>query len=573
MKQTVAAYIAKTLEQAGVKRIWGVTGDSLNGLSDSLNRMGTIDWMPTRHEEVAAFAAGAEAHLSGELAVCAGSCGPGNLHLINGLFDCHRNHVPVLAIAAHIPSSEIGSGYFQETHPQELFRECSHYCELVSTPEQIPQVMARAMRSAILERGVAVIVLPGDVALRPAPESASSHWYPAPAPVCVPPQAELEKLASILQGASDIALLCGSGCAGAHEPLVRFAERLKAPIVHALRGKEYVEYDNPYDVGMTGLIGFSSGFHTMMNADTLILLGTQFPYRAFYPAEANIIQIDINPASIGAHSKVDVALVGDIGETLSALLPMLEEKTDRRFLDKALADYRKARKGLDDLAKDTGDGHIHPQYLARQISQLADDDTIFTCDVGTPTVWAARYLEMNGKRRLIGSFNHGSMANAMPQALGAKATFPERQVVAMCGDGGFSMLMGDFLSLAQLKLPIKVVVFNNSVLGFVAMEMKAGGYLTDGTELHDTNFARIAQACGVKGIRVEKAADLDAALQDAFSHDGPALVDVVVAKEELAIPPQIKLEQAKGFSLYMLRAIISGRGDEVIELAKTNWFR
>ncbi|WP_460192227.1 ubiquinone-dependent pyruvate dehydrogenase [Escherichia coli] len=563
MKQTVAAYIAKTLESAGVKRIWGVTGDSLNGLSDSLNRMGTIEWMSTRHEEVAAFAAGAEAQLSGELAVCAGSCGPGNLHLINGLFDCHRNHVPVLAIAAHIPSSEIGSGYFQETHPQELFRECSHYCELVSSPEQIPQVLAIAMRKAVLNRGVSVVVLPGDVALKPAPEGATTHWYHAPQPVVTPEEEELRKLAQLLRYSSNIALMCGSGCAGAHKELVEFAGKIKAPIVHALRGKEHVEYDNPYDVGMTGLIGFSSGFHTMMNADTLVLLGTQFPYRAFYPTDAKIIQIDINPASIGAHSKVDMALVGDIKSTLRALLPLVEEKTDRKFLDKALEDYRDARKGLDDLAKPS-EKAIHPQYLAQQISHFAADDAIFTCDVGTPTVWAARYLKMNGKRRLLGSFNHGSMANAMPQALGAQATEPERQVVAMCGDGGFSMLMGDFLSVMQMKLPVKIIVFNNSVLGFVAMEMKAGGYLTDGTELHDTNFARIAEACGITGIRVEKASEIDEALQRAFSIDGPVLVDVVVAKEELAIPPQIKLEQAKGFSLYMLRAIISGRGEEYI---------
>ncbi|EOZ5060729.1 ubiquinone-dependent pyruvate dehydrogenase [Escherichia coli] len=563
MKQTVAAYIAKTLESAGVKRIWGVTGDSLNGLSDSLNRMGTIEWMSTRHEEVAAFAAGAEAQLSGELAVCAGSCGPGNLHLINGLFDCHRNHVPVLAIAAHIPSSEIGSGYFQETHPQELFRECSHYCELVSSPEQIPQVLAIAMRKAVLNRGVSVVVLPGDVALKPAPEGATMHWYHAPQPVVTPEEEELRKLAQLLRYSSNIALMCGSGCAGAHKELVEFAGKIKAPIVHALRGKEHVEYDNPYDVGMTGLIGFSSGFHTMMNADTLVLLGTQFPYRAFYPTDAKIIQIDINPASIGAHSKVDMALVGDIKSTLRALLPLVEEKADRKFLDKALEDYRDARKGLDDLAKPS-EKAIHPQYLAQQISHFAADDAIFTCDVGTPTVWAARYLKMNGKRRLLGSFNHGSMANAMPQALGAQATEPERQVVAMCGDGGFSMLMGDFLSVVQMKLPVKIVVFNNSVLGFVAMEMKAGGYLTDGTELHDTNFARIAEACGITGIRVEKASEVDEALQRAFSIDGPVLVDVVVAKEELAIPPQIKLEQAKGFSLYMLRAIISGRGEEYI---------
>ncbi|WP_313359877.1 ubiquinone-dependent pyruvate dehydrogenase [Mixta calida] len=573
MKHTVAALIAQTLESAGVKRIWGVTGDSLNGLSDSLNRMGTIDWMPTRHEEVAAFAAGAEAQISGQLAVCAGSCGPGNLHLINGLFDCHRNHVPVLAIAAHIPSSEIGSGYFQETHPQELFRECSHYCELVSNPEQLPQVLGIAMRKAILNRGVSVVVLPGDVALKPAPEEASSAWCPPQQPVMQPPESELDKLAALLNEAENITLMCGSGCAGAHQQVVELAAALKAPVVHALRGKEHIEYDNPYSVGMTGLIGFSSGYHAMMNADTLLLLGTQFPYRAFYPTKAKIIQLDINPGSIGAHCHVDMALVGDVKATLNALLPRLRTKTDRAFLDNALAHYADARKGLDELAKPNDKQPIHPQYLAQRLSDFASEDAIFTCDVGTPTVWAARYLKMNGKRRLLGSFNHGSMANAMPQALGAQALDTRRQVVAMCGDGGFSMLMGDFISVAQLKLPVKLVVFNNSVLGFVAMEMKAGGYLTDGTDLQNPDFAAIAAACGVKGIRVEKASDLDGAIQEAFAHDGPVLLDVITAKEELAMPPQIKMEQAKGFSLYMLRAIINGRGDEVVELAKTNWLR
>ncbi|WP_168393131.1 ubiquinone-dependent pyruvate dehydrogenase [Erwinia amylovora] len=573
MKQTVAALVAKTLESAGVKRIWGVTGDSLNGLSDSLNQMGTIAWMPTRHEEVAAFAAGAEAHLTGELAVCAGSCGPGNLHLINGLFDCHRNHVPVLAIAAHIPSSEIGSNYFQETHPQELFGQCSHYCEMVSSPGQLPQVLGIAMRKAILNRGVSVVVLPGDVALQPAPENATSDWYPPQLPQVQPIPAELAKLAAALNQAENITLLCGSGCAGAHAEVVKLAETLKAPIVHALRGKEHLEYNNPYDVGMTGLIGFSSGYHAMMNADTLLVLGSQFPYRAFYPPKAKIIQIDINPGSIGSHSRVDMALVGDIKTTLNALLTQLSVKTERTFLDTALKHYVEARKDLDALATANDNQPIHPQYLAQQISQHASEDAIFTCDVGTPTVWAARYLKMNGQRRLIGSFSHGSMANAMPQAIGAQAIDPQRQVVALCGDGGFSMLMGDFLSLAQLKLPVKIVIFNNSVLGFVAMEMKAGGYLTDGTGLDNPNFAAIANACGVKGIRVEQASQLDAALREALAHDGPALVDVVTASEELAMPPQIKLEQAKGFSLYMLRAVISGRGNEVVDLAKTNWLR
>lgn len=422
MKQTVATLVAKTLEQAGVKRIWGVTGDSLNGLSDSLHRMGTIEWLGTRHEEVAAFAAGAEAQLTGQLAVCAGSCGPGNLHLINGLFDCHRNHVPVLAIAAHIPSSEIGSGYFQETHPQELFRECSHYCELVSNPEQLPRVLEIAMRQAILNRGVSVIVLPGDVALQPAPEDAAIVWQTPKLPLIQPLMSELNILAQTLNKAKNITLMCGSGCADAHDEVVKLAEILQAPVVHALRGKEHIEWDNPYSVGMTGLIGFSSGYHAMINADTLILLGTQFPYRAFYPTNANIIQIDINPGSIGAHCSVNMALVGDIKTTLSALLPQLDVKSDGTFLQKALEHYRTTRKDLDSLATANDNQPIHPQYLAQQISRHATDDAIFTCDVGTPTVWAARYLIMNGKRRLLGSFNHGSMANAMPQAIGAQAT-------------------------------------------------------------------------------------------------------------------------------------------------------
>ncbi|MEY1579192.1 ubiquinone-dependent pyruvate dehydrogenase [Providencia manganoxydans] len=572
-KQTVASYVAKVLDNAGVKRIWGVTGDSLNGLSDSLRRLGTIEWLGTRHEEVAAFAAGAEAQMTGELAVCAGSCGPGNMHLINGLYDCHRNRVPVLAIAAHIPSSEIGSNYFQETHPTELFRECSHYCEMISNPEQLPQVLGIAMRKAILERGVSVIVLPGDIALRDAPENAVDTWYQPQAPLIMPQHSEIAKLADTLNQSTNITLFCGAGCAGAHDEVIKLAETLKAPVVHALRGKEHIEWDNPYSVGMTGLIGFSSGYHAMMNADTVVLLGTQFPYRPFYPQGAKIIQIDINAGSLGSHCHIDMGMIGDIKTTLTALQPHLDVKQDSHHLDSALKHYVEARKGLDDLAKPGKEGVIHPQYLASRISELADDDAVFTCDVGTPTVWAARYLKMNGKRRLIGSFNHGSMANAMPQAMGIQSVDKKRQVITMSGDGGFSMLMGDMLSLAQMNLPVKVVILNNGVLGFVAMEMKVGGFLTEGTDLHNPNFAAVANAAGIKGIRVEKSEDVDAALKEAFAHDGPVVVDVVTAKQELSMPPTINAQEAKGFSLYMLKAILSGRGDEVVELAKTNWLR
>ncbi|WP_339541025.1 ubiquinone-dependent pyruvate dehydrogenase [Pseudomonas sp. RA_5y_Pfl1_P24] len=572
-KINLAQQLASTLEQAGVKRIWGLTGDSLNGLTDALRSMDSIEWMHVRHEEVAAFAAGAEAAATGELTVCAGSCGPGNLHLINGLFDCHRNHVPVLAIAAQIPSSEIGLNYFQETHPQELFKECSHFIELVTNPEQMPHVLHRAMRSAILNRGVAVVVIPGDVSLLEV-EDKLKPWPALHAPRTLPAEQDLQRLTEILESSHKTTLLCGSGCAGAHDQVVALADALGAPVVHALRGKEHVEWDNPFDVGMTGLIGFSSGYHAMLDCDTLIMLGTDFPYRQFYPTDAKIIQVDRNPQALGRRATLDLGIAADVSETIGALLPRLTRKTDRSFLEASLKHYEKARQGLDDLAQPSkADRPIHPQYVARLLSELADDDAIFTADVGSPTVWAARYLKMNGKRRLIGSFNHGSMANAMPQAIGAQAAFPNRQVISMSGDGGFAMLMGDFISLAQLKLPVKVIVFDNSSLGFVAMEMKASGYLDAGTELKNPDFAAMSNAMGILGIRVEHSEDLEPALRRALAHDGPVLVDVITATQELVMPPTIKLEQAKGFSLYMLKAVMSGRGDEVIELARTNWLR
>ncbi|KRP58581.1 ubiquinone-dependent pyruvate dehydrogenase [Pseudomonas trivialis] len=572
-KINLAQQLATTLEQAGIKRIWGLTGDSLNGLTDALRTMDSIEWMHVRHEEVAAFAAGAEAAATGELTVCAGSCGPGNLHLINGLFDCHRNHVPVLAIAAQIPSSEIGLNYFQETHPQELFKECSHFIELVSNPEQMPQVLHRAMRSAILNRGVAVVVIPGDVSLLEV-DAKLKPWPALHAPRTLPAEEDLQRLTQILQGNQKVTLLCGSGCAGAHDQVVALADMLGAPVVHALRGKEHVEWDNPFDVGMTGLIGFSSGYHAMLDCDTLVMLGTDFPYRQFYPTDATIIQIDRDPQALGRRASLDLGIAADVSETIEALLQRLTRKIDRSFVETCLKHYEHARQGLDDLAQPSKAGRpIHPQYVARLLSELADDDAIFTADVGSPTVWAARYLKMNGKRRLIGSFNHGSMANAMPQAIGAQAAFPGRQVISMSGDGGFAMLMGDFISLAQLNLPVKVIVFDNASLGFVAMEMKAAGYLDTGTELKNPDFAAMSNAMGILGIRVEQSEDLEPALRRALAHDGPVLVDVVTATQELVMPPTIKLEQAKGFSLYMLKAVMSGRGDEVIELARTNLLR
>ena len=575
--KTVADQFAETLEAVGVKRVYGIVGDSLNGLTDALRRQRKIEWVHVRHEETAAFAAGAEAHLTGSLAVCAGSCGPGNLHLINGLYDCHRNRVPVLAIAAHIPSSEIGSGYFQETHPEILFRECSHHCELVSSPEQMPRALEIAMRAAVSQRGVAVIVISGDTALKAAVEAPAPRigsLLPGPSLVR-PADGELDRLAALLNTSSRVTLLCGSGCAGAHEALLALGAKLKAPMVHALRGKEHVEWDNPYDVGMTGLIGFSSGYYAMRDCDALLMLGTDFPYRQFYPeGRVRIAQLDIRPQNLGRRAPIELGLVGDVAATIEALLPRLEEKTNTVHLDNARRNYREARKGLDDLAQGRPGGRlIHPQQVARVVSELAADDAIFTCDVGLPTVWAARYLSMNGKRRLLGSFWHGSMANALPQAIGAQAAFPGRQVISLSGDGGFSMLMGDFLSLAQLGLPVKTVVFNNSSLGFIELEQKSTGFLDTGTELKNPNFAAMAEAVGVRGIRLERPEDVETGVADALNHDGPVLVDAVVNRMELAMPPKVVAEMAKGFSLYMLKAVMDGRATDIVELASSNVLR
>ncbi len=571
MSKKVSEVFVETLLAAGVKRVYGLVGDSLNGLTDVIRKSKGIEWLHVRHEEVAAFAAGADAHLTGQIAVCAGSCGPGNLHLINGLFDCHRNRVPVLAIAAQIPSDELGSRYFQETHPEHLFTDCSHYCELVSQPEQIPRVLGIAMRTAVANRGVAVVIIPGDIALRPCPHDSLSLGLASLASATIPASDSIAKAAEILNQAGKVTILGGAGCQGAHAELIEIANRLKSPIVHALRGKEFIEYNNPYDVGMTGLLGFSSGYHAMMNCDALVMLGTDFPYQQFYPKKAKIIQVDLRGEQIGRRTPVDLGLVGNVKETLLALTPLLNNKPDRSYLDECLDDYGKARSGLDELATgEPGRKPIHPQYAAKLLNETASDNAIFTCDVGTPTIWAARYLRMNGKRRLLGSFNHGSMANALPQAIGAQCAFPDRQVISLSGDGGLSMLMGDLLTLTQLRLPVKVVVFNNSALDFVELEMKAAGWLPYGTDLLNPNFAKLAEAVGISGVRVEAPEDLQPALRTALAQDGPCLIDVVVNRQELAMPPEITAGQAIGFSLYMIRAVLNGRGDEVIDLAKTN---
>ena len=573
-KKKVAELLVEVLADAGVRRIYGVSGDSLNGITESIRIRGDMQWIHTRHEETAAFAAGAEAHLTGTLAVCAGSCGPGNLHLINGLYDCHRSRVPVLAIAAQIPSNEIGSGYFQETHPEHLFAQCSYYCELISQPEQMPRVLEIAMQTAISKRGVAVIALPGDVALRDAVEQGPRLRFYEPKPTVCPSDDELNVLAEVLNRSKRITILGGAGCAGVHAELIELAGKLQAPIVHAMRGKEFIEYANPFDVGMTGLLGFSSGYHAMMGCDVLLMIGTDFPYQQFFPKDATIVQIDLRGEQLGRRTKVDFGFVGDTKTTLRALLPKLDQNQDTAHLTASREHYAKARKGLDELATpNSGEKPIHPQYVARLLDQLATEDAVFTCDVGTPTIWAARYLTMNGKRRIIGSFTHGSMANALPQAIGAQVSYPGRQVISMSGDGGFAMLMGDLLTLKQHGLPVKLIVFRNDSLAFVELEMKAAGILDFGTDLRNPDFAKIAEGAGLLGLRAETPDQVEPAIAQALKHDGPALVEVLVSRQELSMPPTITLEQAKGFSLFMMKAALSGRGDEILDLARVNLLR
>ncbi|MBA4609551.1 ubiquinone-dependent pyruvate dehydrogenase [Aeromicrobium sp. Marseille-Q0843] len=565
---TIAKNIVDTLEANGVERVYGIPGDSLNGFTDAL-RNSQVEWVQVRHEEAAAFAAAGEAATTGRLAVCAGSCGPGNLHLINGLYDANRSRVPVLAIAAHIPTSEIGTGYFQETHPQELFRECSVFVEHVSSPSQMPRMMRIAMQTAIEKQGVAVLVVPGDVALMEARDETVTVVRESE-PRVTPSAAELQRAADLLNGAGKVTILAGAGCAGAHDELITLADHLGAPVVHALRGKEHVEWENPFDVGMTGLLGFASGYRAIEACDALLMLGTDFPYPDFYP-DATIIQVDVRGEQLGRRVPLDLGLVGTVRDTTRALLPLLERKERRKHLDDSVSHYRKTREKLDDLAEPVKEGRAqHPQFVARAIDRLAADDAVFLPDVGSPVMWAARYLHMNGRRRLVGSFSHGSMANAVSQAIGVQSAHPGRQVVALAGDGGLTMMLGELITLVQQELPVKVVVFENSSLNFVELEMKAAGFVNWGTGLRNPDFAQVAESIGLRGIRVDRSADLEPALAEAFAHDGPALVNVITERQEVTVPPSVTATQLKGFSLYALRTVMSGRGDEIIDLARAN---
>jgi pyruvate dehydrogenase (quinone) len=573
-QKTVAEIIIDTLQAAGVKRVYGLVGDSLNGLTDTIRAREGIDFIQVRHEEAGAFAAGAEARMTGSLAVCAGSCGPGNTHLLNGLYDCHRSRMPVLALAAQIPSIEIGTGYFQETHPERTFQECSHYCQVVATPEQAVRMVEGAIQSSLGLGGVSVLVIPGDVlqlkAEAPEPRIPSLGHHSA----LVPASTKIAEAARLLNECEKVTILAGIGCDSAHAQLLQAAQALQAPVVHALRGKECVEPNNPYDVGLTGLLGMPAGYHALMDADGILMLGTDFPYRQFFPENARVVQVDKHAEHLGRRTRVEVGLHGSVIETLGLLLPQLRSRPDATHLQKAQQRHREDEAHLAELATgDAGDTSLHPQHVARLLDELGAHNAVYTCDVGTPTIWAARYLHMNGHRRLLGSFIHGSMANALSQAIGIQLAEPGRQVIAMCGDGGFAMLLSELLTLRQLKVPVKVIVFNNSAYGFVELEMKAAGTLEYGTGLDNPDFGKLAEAAGVKGYRVSDPAQLENVLREALAHDGPVVVDAVVKRQELSMPPTIDRHQATGFGLYALKALMDGRGGELLEMAKTNLTR
>ncbi|NEB78452.1 pyruvate dehydrogenase [Streptomyces sp. SID14478] len=572
-KQNVAEQFVDILVRAGVKRMYGVVGDSLNPVVDAIRRNSAIDWIHVRHEETAAFAAGAEAQVTGKMTACAGSCGPGNLHLINGLYDAHRSMAPVLALASHIPSSEIGLGYFQETHPDRLFQECSHYSEMISSAKQMPRVLQTAIQHAVGQSGVSVVTLPGDIADEAAPDQAVETALVTSRPSIRPGDTEIDKLVEMIDEADKVTLFCGSGTAGAHAEVMEFAEKIKSPVGHALRGKEWIQYDNPFDVGMSGLLGYGAAYEATHECDLLILLGTDFPYNAFLPQkDVKIVQVDVRPEHLGRRSKLDLAVWGDVRETLRCLTPRVKPKSNRRFLDKMLKKHADTLEGVVKAYTRKVDKHvpIHPEYVASVLDELASEDAVFTVDTGMCNVWAARYISPNGRRRVIGSFSHGSMANALPMAIGAQFVDRERQVISMSGDGGFSMLMGDFLTLVQYDLPVKVVLFNNSALGMVELEMLVAGLPSYGTTNKNPDFAAVARAAGAYGVRVEKPKQLAGALKDAFKHKGPALVDIVTDPNALSIPPKISADMVTGFALSASKIVLDGGVGRMVQMARSN---
>ncbi|HEY0244112.1 MAG TPA: thiamine pyrophosphate-dependent enzyme [Mucilaginibacter sp.] len=571
MAKNVSDQLVEMLVNAGIKRIYAVTGDSLNQVNDAVRREGSIQWIHVRHEEAGAYAAGAEAQLSG-LACCAGSSGPGHVHLINGLYDAHRSGAPVIAIASTLHTVEFGSESFQETNTIKLFDDCSHYNQVASTPRQLPRMLQAGIQMAIHRKGVSVIGLPGDVTSMDAEEIETSVKNYTNVPEIKPTATDLNALAFILNQHKKITIYCGIGAAGAHDEVVALSQKLNATVAYSFRAKMDIQYDNPNEIGMTGLLGLPAAFHSMHESDLLLMLGTDFPYTAFMPTNCKIVQIDIKPERIGRRAKVDMGLCGSVKDTLTALLPLVQQKNDDSFLRAQLKVYADVKHKMQTYVNDEGERNsIHPEFVASTINNLATNDAIFTVDTGMSCVWGSRYIQATGKRKMLGSFNHGSMANAMPQAIGASLACPDRQVIALCGDGGLSMLLGDLATIAQYKLPIKIIVFNNHSLGMVKLEMEVAGLPDWQTDMVNPDFSMVAEAMGIKGFTVNDPAEVKSSLQEAFKHNGPALINIMTDPNALAMPPKIEFEQVKGMALSMSKLILNGRMDEVLDTVKSNY--
>ncbi len=568
---TVAEQLVHVLLQAGVTRVYGVVGDSLNPFVDAIRRIEGLAWIHVRNEEAGALAAAAEAQLTGRLAVCAGSCGPGNTHLIQGLYDAHRSGVPVLAIASHIPTEQIGTSFFQETHPERLFVECSHYCELVSQASQMPRLARVAIQHAVGRGGVAVLVMPGDVLHRGAEHPTGESAPVAARGTLVPPADQVRALADRLNAAPTVTLFCGAGVRGAHDAVMALADKVASPVGHSLRGKEWIQYDNPYDVGMSGLLGYGACYDATHQADLLVLLGTDFPYDAFLP-QRRTVQVDHDLTRFGRRTPLDLAVHGDVAATLDAVLPLVEPKRDRSFLDDMLRAHTRALEQVVDAYTRDIEHHlpIHPEYAANILDEVAAEDAVFTVDTGMCNVWAARYITPNGRRRVIGSFLHGTMANALPHAIGAQFAYPGRQVISMSGDGGLGMLLGELLTVALHRLPVKIVTFNNSSLGMVKLEMLVDGIPDFGTDHASVDYAAIARAAGIHAIRIEQPKDVRAGLREALAHPGPALVDLVTDPNALSMPPHVSAAQVRGFALAATKVVLSGGVGRMLEMARSN---
>jgi pyruvate dehydrogenase (quinone) len=570
---SVADQMVEVLRQAGVERVYGVVGDSLNPVVDAIRRTEGISWVHVRNEEAGAFAAAADAELTGRLAVCAGSCGPGNTHLIQGLYDAQRSGLPVLALASHIPSAQIGTGYFQETHPERVFTDCSGFCEMVGNPSQLPRLLRTAVQHALGARQVSVLVFPGDIAALPAagPTGHSTFVPAAEQALAVPQDGQVRALAELINAAEKVTLFCGAGVRDAHAEVIRLAGTVHSPVGHSLRGKEWIQFDNPFDVGMSGLLGYGACHEALHEADLVVLLGTDFPYDSFLP-QARTVQVDHDATRLGRRTPLELAVHGDVGATLRALQPLLKPKQDRSFLDSMLRKHYRNLEGVVGAYTRRIDHHlpIHPEYAASVLDEVAADDAVFTVDTGMNNVWAARYLTPNGRRRVIGSFLHGSMANALPHAIGAQFAAPGRQVVSLSGDGGLGMLLGELLTVAQHRLPVKTVVFNNGALGMIKLEMMVSGYPEYEIDNGDVDYAAIAATMGIHAVRVTDPQKVRAALTEALAVPGPALVDVVTDPNALSIPPHITTAQLKGFALAAGRTVLSGGVGTMIDLARSN---